>query len=188
MKKKPYLFTASAVALFAGSIALHSCTKLVNNLQRDLEMETTTVEMVIPPVTDTTLAFTGSETNYYNVDSFIKASTANVLGLNNITSAKISSCQITIDNPSTANNFANFKSCSASFHTNTNTTPYTVSVASNPDVYSTTLNLPVDTSADVRGYFNGNQFTYALTGALRRGTTDSLRCKMVVKFKMHVQG
>lgn len=187
MKKKPYLFTASAVALFAGSIALHSCTKLVNNLQRDLEMETTTVEMVIPPV-DTTVAFTGAATNYYNVDSFIKASTANVLGINNITSAKIASCQITIDNPSTANNFANFKSCSASFHTNAKTDPYTVSVANNPDVYATSLNLPVDTSADIRTYFNGNQFSYSLNGALRRATTDSLRCKMVVKFRMRVQG
>jgi hypothetical protein len=190
MKKQFFLTSALAVTCFAMS-TMSSCTKLAKNLQYDLDMQTATVDVVIPPYLDTNANVSGSQVNNYNIDSFIKANTANVLGVSNITSAKLRSCVLVIQ-PNThteLNNFANFKSVSASFHTNGNLTPYTLSIPSNPNVYNETLSLPVDTTAELKGYLSGgNQFTYNLGGSLRRAITDSVHCKATITFKIHVQG
>ena len=188
MKKNRIIF-ASAFAITCIALAsLQSCTKLAKNLQYDLDMQTASVSVVLPPTSDTVGSASGSQTNYYNIDSFIKANTANVLGLSNITSAKIKSVTLTLTNATPAQNFANFKSCYGSVYSTGNTTPYTVTVANNQDIFASTLSLPVDTTTDLRSYMNGNNFTYTLGGKLRRATTDSVRCTVQFAFKIHVQG
>ncbi len=185
MKK---IATAFALASLA-AISLTSCSKLGRNLQYDLNMQTATVNFTIPACTNTSVALSGNETNYYNIDSFIKANTMGTLGISNITSAKLSSCTITLLDPSSTINFANFKSCTGGFYSDANTTPYQVSVVNNPDVYSSALSLPVDTSAELKGYItNARKFTYTLSGDLRRPTTDSIHCTATFAFKVHVQG
>ena len=191
MKKQFILFTSSiAIACYA-MFSMSSCTKLAKNLQYDLDMQTATVDITIPPCLDTTVAVAGTQSANYNIDSFIKANTANVLGVSNITSAKIQSCVLEIQQTSTSefNNFANFKSVSASLHTDKNLTPYTLKIDNNPDVYSLSLSVPVDPNAELKGYLNnGNMFTYTLGGSLRRKTTDTIHCKATITFKVHVQG
>ena len=188
MKKNRILF-ASALAVTCIALAsLQSCTKLAKNLQYDLDMQTASVNIVLPPSTDTVGSASGTQTNHYNIDSFIKANTANVLGLSNITSVKIKSVTLTLNNATAAQNFANFRSCYGSVYSTGNTTPYVLTVANNPDVFASTLSLPVDTTADLRSYMNGNDFTYSLGGSLRRATTDSVRCTVQFAFKIHVQG
>lgn len=187
MKKQSFLATA-ALTCFA-LFALNSCTKLAKNLQYDLDMQTATVDIVLPPYADTAISVSGSQATNYNIDSFIKANTANVLGVSNITSAKIRSCVLTLTGATTALNFANFKSITGSFYTSANQTPYSVAIPLNPDVFATTLTLPVDTSRELKGYLtNTNQFVYTLGGMLRRPTTDSIRCTATFTFKVHVQG
>ncbi len=189
MKKRSFLITSTLALSCFAMFYLNSCTKLAQALQYDLAMQTATVNITIPPYPDTTIAANGTQSNTYNVDSFIKANTANVLGVSNITSAKITSCVVTLLNPTVAENFANFKTCNASFHTNGNTTPFTVTIPNNPDVYSSTLTLPVDTTAELKGYLTGGStFTYNLGGSLRRPTTDSLHATCTFTFKLHVQG
>ncbi|NDC41703.1 MAG: hypothetical protein EBZ77_09165, partial [Chitinophagia bacterium] len=104
-------FTAITLFCFTG------CSKVTELLNKSLEMRTTTVDFVIPPTFDTTIAVTGMQTNTYNVDSFIKASTAGALGVANISSAKIKACTIHINNATPEINFQNFKSFVGSFHT-----------------------------------------------------------------------
>ncbi len=188
--KLNFLLTGPTLAIACFSIiGLNSCSKLAKNLQYNLEMQTASVDVVIPPYSDSNVAVSGTQTNYYNIDSFIKKNTGDVLGVSNISSATIKSCVLTLANPTSSRNFANFKSCNASFYTNGNTTPFTVNIPNNPDVYSEQLSLPVDSTAELKGYItNGNQFTYTLGGSIRRPLNDSLHCHMVITFKVHVQG
>ncbi len=170
-------------------LGMNSCSKLANNLKYDLNMQTATVNFTIPPCSNTSISLAGSETNYYNIDSFIKANTMGTMGVANISSAKIQSCSITLLDPKPNLNFANFRTCSGGFYSDGYTTPYDVSITNNPDVYATTLELPVDTSADLKGYLtNAHKFTYTLSGNLRRPTTDSIHCTATFSFKVHVQG
>ncbi len=186
MKKTTILLSAIVVATI-GAATFQSCNKLASLVQYDLPMQTASAEVVLPPSTDTVGSASGSQVVNYNIDSFIKANTANVLGISNITSAKITSCKITIENPTVVNNFANFRTATGSVFSNSNATPYTISV-NNGDTYATVLNLPVDSTAELKSYLTGSQFTYSAGGSLRRATTDSIRCKVEFAFKIHVQG
>ncbi|MBC7553297.1 MAG: hypothetical protein H7257_04905 [Taibaiella sp.] len=180
----------SSVVAFSclGLVTFNSCNKLGKKLQYDLDMQTASVELVIPPYSGTTLALSGSQTENFNVDSFIKANTANLMGVSNITSAKIKSCELTLHDATTALNFANFQSCGGSFFTDGNPTPFEISIPDNPDAFADRLTLPVDTSAELRGYLtNSSRFTYTLSGRLRRPATDSIHCTATFTFKVHVQ-
>lgn len=187
MRKSRILFASAMVMTCLGTAYLQSCSKIASLVQYDLTLQTASTEIVLPPSSDTVGAATGSQEVHYNVDSFIKANTANVLGIANITSAKLTSCKLTLLNPTTANNFANFRSASGSFYSNTNTTPYSLSL-SNPDTYGTVLDMPVDPNVELKGYLNGTNFTYTVGGSLRRATTDSIRVKIDVQYSVHVQG
>lgn len=185
--KKLSIIALSALTLAV--VTFNSCTKLAKNLQYDLEMSTGSIDIVIPPFLDTTVSATGSQSTYYNIDSFIQDQTANVLHVSNITSAKFKSCEITINNATNPLNFANFKSVNGSFFTESEPTPFTVSIPFNPDVNASVLSLPVDTTRELRSYLtNSNRFTYTLGGSLRRPITDTLHCTMRCTFRMHVQG
>ena len=188
MKNMKLVSTIALATAIASVVTLQSCSKLASALNYDLTLQTASVNITIPPSAYTTAALSGSVNNYVNVDSFIKANTANVLGISNITSVKITSAVMTITNGSTANNFANFKSCYASVASNTNMTPYTINIDSNPDVYSTSLPLPVDSTKELKSYLSGNQFTYTGGGILRRAVTDSIKCTVSFKYSIHVQG
>ncbi len=189
MKKYRLLFAAAGMALTTiGLSTLQSCDKVASLLQYDLALQTASAEVVLPPSADTVGSAAGSQVVYYNVDSFIKANTSNVLGINNIQSVKIESVTLTLLNPTATNNFANFRSASGSVYSNSNTTPYTMSISSNPDTYNTVLSLPVDSTVNLKTYLTGNQLTYSAGGSLRRATTDSVHIKVDFKFKVHVQG
>ncbi len=172
-----------------GIAGLSACSKITNNLRYNLNLQTATVNFTIPPSSSTDFTLYGTQTNYYNIDSFIKANTLNAFGVSNISSAKMTSCTISLLDPNNAANFANFKSCTGSFYSDGNTTPYEVTISDNPDVYAETLNIPVDTNAELKGYLvNSTRFTYGLSGKLRRGTDDSLHCIATFTFKVRVQG
>jgi len=183
--KKQNLISALSIVFLLGVVAtLQSCTKLASKLSFNLAMQTETVTVTIPPAGGT---FTvGPVTTYYNVDSFVKAQTANQLGAANITSVEITSAVLVVNNPTPADNVANFQSCSASFYSNTDATPYTISITDNPDVYSNMLNIPVD-QTQLSGYI-GNQFTYSFSGTLRRPTTIPLNCTITFTYSVKVSG
>lgn len=187
MKAYRFLLAAGVVVAGIGLSTMQSCDKIANLVQYDLAMQTASAEVVLPPSSDTVGSASGSETVYYNIDSFIRANTANVLGLSNITSAKITSCKITILDPTPTKNFANFRSASGSVYSNSNTTPYSIS-ANHDDVYGDVFELPVDTTTNLKSYLTGTNFTYTVGGSLRRATTDSVHCKVEFKFKIHVEG
>ncbi len=186
--KKAHLTLITLVAIALGSITLHSCTKLAKLLNFNLGMQTETVNVTIPVTTGVNGVVTvGPATNRFNVDSFVMAQTGNQLNASNITSVKLSSVVFTLNNANAFNNFQNFESCSASFSSNTNPTPYTVEIANNPDVFANTLTLPVNGDAELKSYI-GNEFNYTVSGKVRRGTTIPLDCTVSFTFSVKVQG
>jgi hypothetical protein len=75
------------------------------------------------------------------------------------------------------------------FYTNGDNSPFGVSIPNNPDTYAETLTLPVDTTAELKGYLtNGSQFTYTMGGKLRRPTSAPIHCTATFSFNVHVQG
>ena len=179
------VFVLAITCLF---VTLQSCTKLGQLLSFNLSMQTESVTITIPVTTDTTDALNiGPVTNSFNVDSFVKVNTASQLGAANIKSVKISSVVLVLDNADAANNFRDFSSFNASFYSNTEAMPYTISIPSNPDVYASTLTLPIDTTAELKSYL-GNQFTYSVSGKLRHPVTKPVTCTVTFTFSVSVQG
>lgn len=187
--KRKHLSAIAIIAITFGIFStLQSCTKLAKLLNFSLGMQTETVNVTIPVTSGTNGTVTvGPTTNSFNVDSFIKAQTGNQLGAANVSSVKLASVIFTLNNANSLNNFQNFESCSATFSSNTNSTPFTVSIADNPDVYSNTLSLPVDSTTELKSYI-GNEFNYTVSGKLRRGTTIPLDCTVTFTFNLKVSG
>ena len=109
---KPNLTRILILAVtFISFTVVSSCTKVGKNLYFTLSMQTGSANVTIPvtPLTSGTAVF-GPTSNSYNVDSFIKAQTGTLLGVQNITSVKITSCVLMINNATKANNLQNLKS------------------------------------------------------------------------------
>jgi hypothetical protein len=188
--KRKHLIAMSAVAVTLSTIFLvQSCTKIGGLLNFNLSMQTETVNVTIPVTTDTSGTITiGPTVTNFNVDSFVKAQTGNQLGAANINSVKLNSVIFSLNNAGlNANNFSAFQSIAASFTSNTNSTPYAITIANNPDVYATVLNVPVDTTVELKSYI-GNTFNYTVTGKLRHPTTIPLQCTISVTFSVNVKG
>jgi hypothetical protein len=133
----------------------------------------------------------GSTTVNVDIDSIIKSKTANTYGINNVDEFKLKSCELTIlTGSSTANNFANFKSAKASITTNANLTPSLVGeVTNNPNVFATSLTLPVNTTTNYKNYLPSSgpvTIMYDMKGALRAPVTAPMTVKVVAKYSIHV--
>ena len=188
MKKQILMPSLIVAVVLGGILSLQSCGKLANLLNFKLNMQTDSVNVTIPVTTGVNGEITvGPSTTSYNVDSFIHSQTGNQLGISNITSVKIAAVTFTLTNPDSLNNFQDFESISASLYSNTNSTPYTINIPSNPDVYAATLSPQVDSTVELKSYI-GTQFNYTLTGKLRRSTTKPLNCTITFKFNVAVQG
>ncbi len=181
------LTIALSVIAVGAIITVSSCTKLVNLLNTRLSMQTQSVNVTVPVIPDTSGMITvGPAYSRFDVDSFIKAQTASQFGAANIESVKLHSVVFTLNNADMANNFQNFKSVSASFYSNTNSTPYVVSIPNNPNTFASSLSLPVDTTVNLKAYI-GNQFYYTISGEARHGTTKELDGTITFTFDLDVK-
>jgi hypothetical protein len=186
---KTKLIAITAFALTVGTIAtLPSCTKVANLLTANVGMQTESVKVTIPATTGVNgVISVGPASNKYNVDSLIQAQTAGQFNASNISSVKLKSVVFTLSNFNALNNFANFESVSATFSSNTDKTPYTITIPTNPDVTTNMLTLPVDTARELKSYI-GNEFFYTVEGKLRRPTTIPLECTITFSFDLKVKG
>jgi len=176
------------LAIICLTSALQSCSKLAQIINYNLAMQSSSVTVSIPPenATGSIETFCSGSANY-DIDSFIRASTLGTMGINNISSVKLLSCVLTLQNASNSNNFDNLASCSASF-TTSDMAPYEIGVTDNPAVYATTLSIPVDTTVELKSYLTGNQFTYTLKGLLRKAVTDTMKCTIQFTYSVKVRG
>jgi hypothetical protein len=146
----------------------------------------------IAPLSDTLQHdLLGTGTFTYNVDSIIKANTKNKLGLSNVENLQVIACTITIQNPDTADNFANFQASQVSFYTNSNSTPVTIgTVTNNPDMYAPALSVPLNNNPNLKNYISPvgpTTFTYSIGGKARRTTNIALNVLLHVEYHISVK-
>lgn len=186
--KKKILLSAAMLAL---GLTFHSCSKITNKLAQSLTWQGIDVTIDVPPSSVTgTYATVGSGTFNYNLDSFIKSKTSNALGMKNIDEFKFKSCVLTILNPSATNSFGDFSDAKASFYTSVNGTPTVLGeVNGNPDVASSSLTLPVNTTTNMKPYLpNSGPVTiyYDLSGSLRRVRPTMTQVNVHIEYDIHV--
>ncbi len=188
MRKKIITSTLAIAVIIAVISVSQSCTKVANKLHFNLKMKTGSVNITIPATVNMIGSNSfGPVTNTYNVDSFIKAQTGTLLGIDNITSVKIASVVIVDNDPTPANNFQNFQSGYLEFYSDKFTVPYQVNIANIKDTFTTSINVPVDTSAELKSYI-GTQFNYTVHGTLRRATTADMHCTIQYAFNIVIEG
>lgn len=173
------------VALFA-SIGISSCDKIKDAIFQAFMTNSAALEFTIDVVTNTdAVGDIGSMSTTLNIDSIIKAESNNEFNINSITSINLEECKITVLNPDSTNNCANFEKGNLYLLTNANPTPIQICSGINPDEYSETWILPADKTINLKSYLTGTQLSYNLTAKARRVTTKKLDCKMEIKFKVN---
>ncbi len=175
MSKKLILIGA---VLMCYCMAISSCSKVKDALSQSFTWTPNDDTLYVPPIADTLLYTSmGSVTVTYDLDSIVKSKTSNALGLKNIESFKIKSVTLTMLNPDSANNFANFEKVKVSFFTATSTTPVVIcEVDNNPSTYATVLNIPIANPVDLKSYLPSSgtvTMSCMFSGKLRHATTKT---------------
>lgn len=173
------------VAVLALSTLLHSCDKVKDAISINVPTQTVTADFTIAPQPVGTQTLASFQFGI-NLDSLIKIQNSS-LGLGNIKSAKIKSITLTLTNATQTDNFAVVSACEAGLYSSSNSTYKAfASLTSNPDTYSTTLDIPVNQDLDLKDYFNATAFYYTVSATTRRATTTTLQGKATVKFDVAV--
>lgn len=169
--------------LILAIVLILSCNKLKELASTSFNFNDDSAEFTIPA--STTTSFSKSETFRMNLDSLIKANNAE-LAVSFMKTLSINSIDVTLVDPDSSNNLANISACTVSFSSNVNLTPIQIgALASNPDVYKTTMNIPVNASVDVKEYAKtATTFNYTLAGTLRRPLVRDVKCRVKVNYKL----
>lgn len=185
---KKFFFSLGLLA-FAGSMAMFtSCDKLKDEVAKvlnfDLTFRTAQTTFTVPQQTNVgTYTQTKSET--FDFNQFVKDNTDNQLSIDNVRSAKIKSCKLTLNDAVAESNFQNFSKASITLKA-TGQPDVVMEIADNPDTYATELSLPVDAARDMVPYLKATTFTYVVSGTLRRATTKELTMKVQFEFDVNV--
>lgn len=175
--KVSFLFTV--VFFFA------SCEKLKDAVKVNVPMQTADVSFTIAPQQAGTQTLSDFITNL-NVDSVIKANNTQ-FGVSNIRSVRITSVRITVLNSDIQDHFGVLSDCKMDFSSNNKPTKVTLaSLSNNPNANTSVLDLPVNSSLELKEYFSATAFNYTLSGTTRRAITKTLECRATVKFDVQV--
>lgn len=179
---KKVIYTVAAL-LMLGTIGFSSCDKIKDLAKVNFNLDNADGEFTIPVIIAVGEQSLGTDDIYMNLDSIIKEQNSKV-GAGNIKEVKIKSCELSLTNGDSKNNFSALESCTLDIKSNVKTNFVRMAgTTSNPDVESQTLNLPVESSLDLKDYFlSANQFTYRITGKSRKTTDKELKCKVLVKY------
>jgi hypothetical protein len=163
-----------------------SCNKVKDLISINVSAQSADVDFTIQPAGAGTGVLSQFNTSLY-IDSLIKEQAGKSYGLINIKSVKLESCVLTTSNSDDANSFGNVSACSAEMSSNVNTTMVGIAaLTNNPATVASTLNLPVNTTLDLKPYFGATSFSYKLSGTLVKPITKALTCKATLKYKIEV--
>lgn len=168
--------------LLLGSLCifgLTSCEKVKDKLFPAFETEIADVSVTIP----VTIAGVGSSSSgniYFNLDSTIKAYTANTFSFNNLSSVKVKDVSVFLLNTDNLNDISNFESVSLELFSNTNRTPSVIVSTFIPNKPATNINIPATNSPELKDYLWGDMLTYTVNGKARRSTTKPLKATVSV--------
>ncbi len=155
------------------------CDKVKDLVSVNLNLQMAAIEFSMLPQPEGTQNL-AEFTTQLNVDSIIKAKSPS-LGINNIKSAKIKSCTIEVLNASGDNHLGALSAYKVEMGGSGNWT-IIAEQANNPEAPASTLQVPVNTTQELKPYFTGSSFAYKLSGTTRRATTETLACKATIVF------
>ncbi|XZF12913.1 hypothetical protein ACTHGU_14090 [Chitinophagaceae bacterium MMS25-I14] len=168
--------------LAAGTaVMFQGCNKLKDAVKADVTL-TSDMTFDIPVIPSPGSASLATQGIYMNVDSTIRAANSQ-LSADNIKSVKLKSFRLEMQNGDNGNNFANLSACTVAFNSTAKSDFVTLAeITDNPDVTAYTLDLPVNSSVDLKDYFNSSYFTYRLSATARRATTKELTVKATIQY------
>lgn len=179
--KRIVLFSA---AIFTVVSILSSCNKIKEAVKANIDLNYADIEFTIPQITATGPATLSSKDVYFNVDSLIKANNAK-LSASYIRSVTVKSCVVNMIDGDAANNFSALESARVDFSSNVNTNLLTIAeITGNPDVEAYSLEIPVNTTINLKDYFNATTFSYTLYGNARKTTNKEIHCKATIKYSL----
>lgn len=171
-------------------ISMSSCDKLKDKLFEAFTTGMTDVNVTIPIVTNT--AGEGKlETLpiFINIDSIIKANTGGFFSLNSISTVKVESADLIINNPDASNNLANFEYGVLAFNTfNPQTSDWNIPMAVGrydiKDSYATSFPFELIQNVNLKEHLRGTKVVYLYAYKARRVTTKALNCTIKMKLKI----
>ncbi len=182
--------TMIGVGFISTLISLSSCDKIKDKLFEAFTTGMTDASVTIPIVTNT--AGEGKiETIpvFINVDSIIKANTGGFFSLNSVSTVKVESADLIINNPDASNNLANFEYGVLAFNTfNPQTSDWNIPMAVGrydiKDSYATSFPFELIQSVNLKEHLRGTKVVYLYAYKARRVTTKALNCTIKMKLKI----
>lgn len=179
-------FHLNTIIVFFLAITLLSCNKAKEKIVATFIANCADEYFTVDVVTNTdTMGLIGTKSIQLNIDSLIKAETHGLFNVSSVTTFNLKEFKLTLLNPDTANNFANFELGSVYFNTNTAPAPIILCYGPNLDIFSYVWIIPTINSGNMKNYLNGNLLTYNIYAKARRPTSKQLAIKMTIKFKVY---
>lgn len=160
-------------------VALTACTK-IRDLFPAFNTEMPPVEVTVPPSVAIGIETSFSNTIKFNLDSAIKAHTANVFGVDALTSVKVKSIKVQILNSDAMNDLSNFETIGFKFSSNTEATPAQVVTATIPNTPASTIELPTDNCPELKTYLKGTELTFTATTKTRKVISKPLNTLITI--------
>lgn len=161
---------------------LTSCSKIKEKLETDFDYEAAPITVTIPPVPIVGGDIDLTKEVTMDLDAIIRQN-APLVSANNIRAVKLTGITIELAGADEENNLQNLETIRVSVGAEGLEDQVIAEVANNPDVYETSLSLPITGGAvDLKPYIMKKKFDYMLNVKPRRGTTKSLTVTVKTSF------
>ncbi|WP_353126731.1 hypothetical protein [Parapedobacter pyrenivorans] len=174
------------ILIFAAGF-LTSCSKIKENLKADFDYEAEPITFTMPAVPIVGEGIEVTQEVAMDLDAIIQQN-APLVSANNVREINLTGITIEVAGADEDNNLQNLETIRVAVGADGVGDKVIAEIANNPDVYETSLSIPVtDGAVDLKPYIMKKKFDYTLHVKPRRGTTKSLTV-MVKTFYTFVVG
>ncbi|WP_207496481.1 hypothetical protein [Aridibaculum aurantiacum] len=165
---------------------MSSCKKVVTAVFPGVDVQVPQVVITVPPLimVPPNEVSLGTYSTSFNLDSIVRANTAGVFNANDISSVRVKTITVAVQNSDNLNNLSNFEYARLTISSSSNSSEANIATINFPDVASSTQTATTDNSPDLRAYLNGNQLSYNVYGKLRKPTTKSLNVAVNITMRI----
>jgi len=161
------------ILIFAAGF-LTSCKKIKENLKADFDYEAEAITVTIPAVPIAGEGIEVTKEVAMDLDAIIQKN-APLVSADNIREINLTGITIELADADEDNNLQNLETIRMAVGADGLEEKVIAEIANNPDVYKTSLSIPVtDGAVDLKPYIMKKKFDYTLHVKPRRGTTKSL--------------
>jgi len=153
---------------------LTACKKIKENLKADFDYEAEAITLTIPAVPIVGEGIEVTKEVAMDLDAIIQRN-APLVSANNVRAINLTGITVELADADEDNNLQNLETIRVTVNADGVGGKVIAEIADNPDVYETSLSIPVtDGAVDLKPYIMQKKFDYALNVEPRRGTTKSL--------------